>query len=210
VSHVAIIVPSVYNPLELYPMVRALSSRDHTYQVVSSPGVAAIKDELGPKKFNVHLTTDLLEGLVFDGAVLIAGPPYAVEPLWEDQPLIDFVREENRLGHPIAAACRLVNILCYADAVRGKEVTCYPIYRDQQAVRDNGGTLSDDSVVASGNLVTVEIGPSCALWASAFCDLLETGETDAVVSGGRIEPKLKASRKPIPQLAERSKDYGNA
>ncbi|MBI1992393.1 MAG: type 1 glutamine amidotransferase [Candidatus Omnitrophica bacterium] len=109
----------------------------------------------------------------FDGVVIPGG--YAPDLLRRDPAVIQFVKEAHRQGRVIGAICHAGWVLCSADVLRGKTVTCFSAIKDD--VVNAGATYVDREVVRDGNLITSRKPDDLPAFMRAILDALQGGST---------------------------------
>ncbi|MBI2496122.1 MAG: type 1 glutamine amidotransferase [Candidatus Omnitrophica bacterium] len=109
----------------------------------------------------------------FDGVVIPGG--YAPDLLRRDPAVIQFVKEAHRQGRVIGAICHAGWVLCSADVLRGKTVTCFSAIKDD--VVNAGATYVDREVVRDGNLITARKPDDLPAFMRAILDALQGGST---------------------------------
>jgi 4-methyl-5(b-hydroxyethyl)-thiazole monophosphate biosynthesis len=124
---------------------------------------------------DIEVTADTaLASVTADAVDMIAlpgGMPGAAN-LARDPDVQRLVRELAEAGKFTCAVCAAPIALAAAGVHRGKRITCYPGFEEQQA----GGTVVEDRVVVDGTLVTSR-GPGTALeFALALVEVLR-GQT---------------------------------
>jgi len=96
------------------------------------------------------VTIDKVSPKQFDGVVIPGG--YAPDILRRYPDVVRFVREMDQQGKLIAAICHAGWVLCSADVLRGKTVTCFFAIKDD--LMNAGAKYVDREVVRDGNLIT--------------------------------------------------------
>ncbi len=86
----------------------------------------------------------------FDGVIVPGGS--APDLLRRFPAVTRFVSDANRQGKVIGAICHAGWVLCSADVLRGKTVTCFSAIKDD--VVNAGATFVDQEVVRDGQLIT--------------------------------------------------------
>ena len=128
-------------------------------------------------------TTDL------DGVIVPGG--YAPDILRRFPAVVQLVREANRQGKLIGAICHAGWVLCSADVLRGKTVTCFSAIRDD--VVNAGATFVDQEVVRDGNLITSRKPDDLPAFMRTFLDALQGPPTPS--SRGRKATKPLSTRR---------------
>jgi protease I len=87
-------------------------------------------------------------------AVIVPGG-HAPDRMRRHREMVEFVRELNKEGRPIAAICHAAQLLIEADILRGRTLTCFSSVKTD--VKNAGGNFVDREVVVDGNLVTARV-----------------------------------------------------
>ncbi len=104
-------------------------------------------------------TLDAVVNERFDMVVLPGGGPGA-ERLGKDGRILDLLQRTAAEGRYTAAICAAPKVLALAGLLEGKTATSYP--GALQSVGGGGAHLSDDPVVADGEVITSR-GPGTAM-----------------------------------------------
>ena len=147
-KRVAILVEDLYQDQEVW----------YPYYRLKEAGVDVVLVGTGKKeykgKYGYPLTAERTAGQVsaqdIDGVIVPGG--YAPDLLRRYPAVIQLVQEANLQGKIIGAICHAGWVLCSADVLRGKTVTCFSAIRDD--VVNAGATFVDREVVRDGNLIT--------------------------------------------------------
>ena len=78
---------------------------------------------------------------------------WAPDTLRQDERMLNFVREMDKAGKIVAAICHAGWVLCSADILRGRKVTCFKAIKDDMV--HAGAEYVDEEVVVDGNLITL-------------------------------------------------------
>lgn len=124
-------------------------------------------------------------------AIIVPGG-YAPDILRRSSAVIQLVKEVNRRGKIIGAICHAGWVLCSADILRGKTVTCFSAIRDD--VVNAGATYVDREVVRDGNLITARKPDDLPAFMRAIIDALH-GRQPASSSRTRGRIKAASSRR---------------
>ncbi|PIQ83197.1 MAG: protease [Candidatus Omnitrophica bacterium CG11_big_fil_rev_8_21_14_0_20_63_9] len=116
-----------------------------------------------------HVTADQVSAAQFDGIIVPGG--YAPDLLRRHPAVLQLVREASQQGKVIGAICHAGWVLCSADVLRGKTVTCFSAIRDD--VVNAGATFVDREVVRDGNLITSRKPDDLPAFMRTFLDALE-------------------------------------
>jgi len=123
--------------------------------------------------FALNFDFDAVNARDYD-ALLVPGGR-APEYLRLNEKILQWVRDFDKAGKPIAAVCHGAQLLAAAGILAGRECSAYPACAPE--VRLAGGTYIDidvNQVHVQGNLVTAPAWPAHPAWLSAFLGLLGT------------------------------------
>ena len=147
---IALFVENDFEDSELTGPRDALRAAGATVVIVGPTAPA----EFTGKKLGTVVTSELAAGAAkakdFDALVIPGG--YAPDKMRMRHAMVDFTRDMNEAGKPIAAICHAASMLISANALKGKTLTCWPsIALD---VKNAGGMYVDKPVVVDGNIIT--------------------------------------------------------
>jgi protease I len=103
------------------------------------------------KSIRVDRTLETAHPGAYD-ALLIPGGHFNPDFLRQSERALEFVRDFDRAGKPIAAICHAPWVLISAGLVGGRRLTSWPAIQDD--VRNAGGLWEDTPVVRDGNWVS--------------------------------------------------------
>jgi protease I len=184
-TRVAILVEDLYQDQEVwYPYYR-LQEAGAEVVTVGTGSKTEYKSKYG-YPITPGTTAQRVSAAEFDAVIVPGG--YAPDLLRRDPAVIRFVTEAYRQGKMIAAICHGGWVLCSADILRGKTVTCFSAIKDD--VVNAGATYVDREVVRDGTLITSRKPDDLPAFTRTLIDaLLEPRPTSS--SHGRT-----ATRKP--------------
>ncbi len=146
---VGVLAADGFEQVELTVPVKALRKRGAHVDIVSvRRGSIRGMNLLWPgRKVRVDETVHKVRPEAFD-ALLIPGGFMNPDTLRQSEEVLDFVREFDRLGRPIATICHGPWVLVSAGLVRGRKLASWPGIQDD--LRNAGATWVDDSGVRDG------------------------------------------------------------
>ncbi len=115
-----------------------------------------------------NVTIDAVSAKQFDAVIIPGG--YAPDLLRRFPGVLALVREMHRDGRLLAAICHGGWVLCSADVVRGKTVTCFFAIKDDLV--HAGATYVDREVVRDGHLITSRTPDDLPAFVRALLDAL--------------------------------------
>jgi len=86
----------------------------------------------------------------FDAVVIPGG--WAPDYMRRNTAMVDFVREMDQKGKVIASICHGAWMLCSANILKGRTITCFSAIKDD--VVNAGATYFDKEVVVDKNIIT--------------------------------------------------------
>jgi protease I len=148
-KRVAVLVDNIYQDMEVwYPVYRLREAGAEVVSVGAKPG------ETYHGKYGYPIVCeksyDEAKPADFDGVVVPGG--YAPDIIRRYPKALQFVKEMDAQGKMVAAICHAGWVLCSADMLRGRRVTCFFAIKDD--VVNAGGIWEDSEVVVDKNLVT--------------------------------------------------------
>ncbi len=170
-KRVAILVEDLYQDQEVwYPYYRLKEAEVEVITV--GTGKSEYKSKHGypliPDTSADQVSVKDVDGLIVPGG-------YAPDILRRFPAVIQFVKEVHRQGKVLGAICHAGWVLCSADVLRGKTVTCFSAIRDD--VVNAGATYVDREVVRDGNLITSRKPDDLPAFMRTFLEALQTHAT---------------------------------
>lgn len=136
-----------------------------------------------------HTTAEKVSAREFDGVIVPGG--YAPDLLRRYPMVIRFVQEAHQQGKVIGAICHAGWVLCSADILRGKTMTCFSAIKDD--VVNAGATFVDREVVRDGNLVTSRTPDDLPAFTRTIIEALQARPTP--LADGRTSRKKATTRR---------------
>ena len=168
---IAILVEDLYQDQEVW----------YPYYRLKEAGVEAVFVGTGKPEYKSKFGYPLAPGASaeavsadeFDGVIIPGG--YAPDLLRRFPSVIRLAKDADRQGKLIGAICHAGWVLCSADVVRGKTVTCFSAIKDD--VVNAGATYVDRDVVRDGNLITSRKPDDLPAFMRTFLDALAAFES---------------------------------
>jgi protease I len=146
---IAVLVADQYQELEVwYPLLRFREDGAETIAVGAEAG-ATYASKKG-YAVTADKSVEAISPADFDAVVIPGG--WAPDFLRQDRRMVKFVQDMDRAGKVVAAICHAGWLLCSADVVRGRRVTCFKAIKDD--MQHAGAHYVDEEVVVDGNLIT--------------------------------------------------------
>ena len=195
-AKVLIVVVRRYNPGEFWPLLNALLSRGHEFDIVSTS--LNIQDEVRHEPNTLTITLDDIKSFKgYQGLVLVSGNPKDTEALWYNEKVLSLVSQADKQGHILGAICAAVPAI--RNVAKGKKVSAFPLKKALVMLHEAGALYQPVSLTTDTNLATAENEVMTLMWATNICDLLEGKEPTHVLHESPFKRKAR-ERRPIPQL----------
>jgi protease I len=172
-KRIAVLAADLYQEMEIwYPMLRFREGGAETVAV----GAEAGKTYSSKKGYPVVADKSIADCHVRDFDAVIVPGGWAPDTLRQDERMLNFVREMDKAGKIVAAICHAGWVLCSADVLRGRKVTCFKAIKDDMI--HAGAEYVDEEVVVDRNLITSRMPTDLP----AFCREIAKALATQVVS----------------------------
>ena len=148
-KRIAVLAADLYQEMEIwYPLLRFREDGAETVAV----GAEAGKTYSSKKGYPVvaDLSIANVHAADFDAVIVPGG--WAPDILRQDERILNFVREMDKAGKIVGAICHAGWVLCSADVLRGRKVTCYKAIKDDMI--HAGAEYVDQEEVVDRNFIT--------------------------------------------------------
>lgn len=173
-KRIAILAEDLYEDVELwYPYYRLLEAGADV-KIVGSGRAESFKSKHGLPA-TPDLSIDKTSAAEFDGVVIPGG--YSPDLMRRKPAMVDFVREMDKAGKPVAAICHAGWMLISAGIVKGRQATCFFSIKDDMVAA--GARYVDEPVVVDGNLITSRRPADLPAFLPAIIDALVRTRTAA-------------------------------
>lgn len=151
-KRIAVLVADYYQDLEVwYPLLRFREDGAQTVAVGAEKG----KTYTSKRGYPVVADKSLADVSAADFDAVVVPGGWAPDTLRQDKRVLGLVREMDRSGKIVAAICHAGWVLCSADILRGRKVTCFPAIKDDMI--HAGAAYVDEEVVVDRNLITSRV-----------------------------------------------------
>ena len=148
-KRIAVLAADLYQEMEIwYPILRFREDGVGTVVV----GAEAGKTYSSKKGYPVVADQSIADVRAKDFDAVIVPGGWAPDILRQDERMLNFVREMEKTGKIVGAICHAGWVLCSADILRGRKVTCFKAIKDDMI--HAGAQYVDEEVVVDGNLIT--------------------------------------------------------
>jgi protease I len=126
-KRIAVLAADLYQEMEIwYPLLRFREDGAETVAV----GAEAGKTYSSKKGYPVVSDVSIADVRAADFDAVIVPGGWAPDILRQDERILNFVREMDKAGKIVGAICHAGWVLCSADVLRGRKVTCYKAIKD--------------------------------------------------------------------------------
>jgi len=188
-QRVAILVEDLYQDQEVwYPYYRLQEAGAEV--VVVGTGKPEYKSKHG-YPMTPTTSADKVSASDFDGVIVPGG--YAPDILRRYPAVLRLVKEANQQGKVIGAICHAGWVLCSADVLRGRTVTCFSAIRDDMV--NAGAIFVDREVVRDGNLITSRKPDDLPAFLRTIIEALQEPRTSTASSRARAKTSAVSLRR---------------
>jgi putative intracellular protease/amidase len=196
-AKVLVICSRQFNGHELKNLLTGIRRGGHQYTLASTDYV--LEDEVTHNMIRCRLLVQDATDEGFDALAFSSGDMRDSEGYWTNPHCERLVKAFNDNGRPIAAICITVPAIRWA--VSGKTITCFPLVRSKDLLRQAGATLSPLSLCRDQNIVTAEHQMASQMWAEEFVALIDgKPKLYNLIDSGYSPPGIP--RKPIPVVED--------
>jgi protease I len=168
-----------------------LREAGYAVEVVGMQAGETLEGYQGKEKAKVDLSIDDAEVAEYEGLLIPGG--YSPDHLRIDERFVQFVKDFDQTGRPLAAVCHGPQLLLTAELQRGRTLTAWPTV--QGDLRQAGAVVKDQEVVVDDNWITSRKPDDLPAFSAKFIEELgeleERGEwqaRDEVESEARPSP----------------------
>lgn len=162
-----IIAPEQFNDTELVETRKAVESAGHLVHIASTQTGEA--EGMHGMFENVEVPLDHCSSHDYDALVIIGGYG-SVKHLWASSVLHDLVNAFYAEGKLVSAICVSPAVLAKAGVLIGKQATVWSMPETHDALKAGGATLSEQSVVVDGSIITANSPESAPAFGQALVD----------------------------------------
>lgn len=149
-SKVAFLLASQFEDSEMKVPYEAVKEAGHEAVIIGLKKDETLKGKKGEASYTADKAISEVKAADYDAVVIPGGS--SPEGLRSDPGILNFVKEFNSAGKPIAAICHGPQILISAGLLKGRTITSYPPLKDDMV--NAGATFKDEEVVVDQNFIT--------------------------------------------------------
>lgn len=146
---VAFLLAEDFEDSEMRNPYEAIVKNGHDAVIIGLEKDKELRGKKGTVSYTTHLSADEADAADY-AAVIIPGGK-SPSHLRENEAVLNFVREADRLEKPISAICHGPQVLLSAGLMKNKTFTSYPGIAEEIAV--DGAVFVDKPVVVDGNFI---------------------------------------------------------
>ena len=150
-----------------------LKEEGYQVDVIGVKAGEELKGYKGKEKVKAEKSIDQVKVEDYD-ALLIPGGQ-SPDRLRADRRMVEFVKEFDQAGKPIAAVCHGPQLLIAAHLVKGRTLTAWQTIQDD--LRQIGATVKDEPVVRDRNWITSRKPDDLQQFSDAIVEELERSES---------------------------------
>lgn len=165
-----VIAPERFRDEELFEPLQVFQSKNIATQVVST--TTGQHTGIMGKKVTTTKTIDEVKTKDFD-AIVIVGGGGSREYLWNNERLLNLLKEFNREGKITAAICISPAILAQAGLLKDKKATVFPDDEAISVLQKNGAIYLDEGVIVDGKVITGKNPESAREFGLKLVELIE-------------------------------------
>ena len=149
-AKVAFLLDTDFEDSEMKNPYEAIKNEGHEVVIIGNEKGYTCKGKKGTIEYITELSSEEALNEVFDAVIIPGGS--APEALRVNDVTIEFVKKLNESNKLLAGICHGPQVMISANAIQGKNVTCYKGIRDD--VKNSGANYLDEEVVVSKNIIT--------------------------------------------------------
>jgi protease I len=165
---IACVMGSGFEDSEFRVPVERLRAAGYEVEVVGTERCQTIVGKNKKEEVRVDRSIDDADPAEYEGMLIPGG--YSPDYLRADERFVDFVKQFDATGRPLAAVCHGPQLLLTAGLVGGRTLTAWPTI--QGDLRYAGAEVRDESVVVDGNWITSRKPDDLDLFSGRFIQAL--------------------------------------
>lgn len=162
-----------------------LRQAHYLVEIISESAGERLTGERGRETVTSDFGIDEVQVRDYEGLLIPGG--YSPDKLRADQRFIDFVKDFDRMGRPLAAVCHGPQLLLAAQLQRGRTLTAWKTI--QGDLRQAGANVKDQAVVVDGNWITSRQPADLDAFSSKFIEVLNELEEHGEWGPGETPPR---------------------
>jgi protease I len=176
VRKVAFILAPMFEDAEFKVPYERLRAAGYAVEVIGTTAGEELKGVKGKEK--VKADKAIAESLPSDYAALVIPGGFSPDKLRADSRFVQFVKDFDAQGRPLAAICHGPQLLEAAHLVQGRRLTAWQTVQDD--LRQMGAEVHDEAVVTDGNWITSRKPEDGEKFSAAILAALKQSEIERV------------------------------
>lgn len=170
---IACLLASDFEDSELRIPMDRLEEAGYRVEIIGFKAGAQLVGKKGEETVMTDLSIDDADPAEYEGLLIPGG--YSPDKLRADERFVNFVKQFDTTGRPLAAVCHGPQLLLSAELQRGRTLTAWPTV--QGDLRQAGAEVKDEQVVVDGNWITSRKPDDLEAFTAKFLE--ELGELEA-------------------------------
>jgi protease I len=167
-GRVACLLAAGFEDSELRVPLDRLRQAGYLVEIVGADPGERLEGERKRETVTTDFGIDEVQVADYEGLLIPGG--HSPDKLRADRRFIDFVKDFDRTGRPLAAVCHGPQLLLAAELQRGRTLTAWKTI--QSDLRQAGATVKDQAVVVDGNWITSRQPDDLEAFSSKFIEEL--------------------------------------
>ncbi|HVV48807.1 MAG TPA: type 1 glutamine amidotransferase domain-containing protein [Polyangia bacterium] len=167
-GRVACLLAAGFEDSELRVPYDRLRQAGYLVEIIGEVAGERLVGERGRETITADFGIDEVQVRDYEGLLIPGG--HSPDTLRADQRFIDFVKDFDRTGRPLAAVCHGPQLLLAAELQRGRTLTAWKTI--QGDLRQAGAEVRDQAVVVDGNWITSRQPSDLEAFSSKFIEEL--------------------------------------
>jgi len=165
---VACLLAAGFEDSELRVPLDRLRQAGYLVEIIGADPGERLEGERKRETVTTDFGIDEVQVADYEGLLIPGG--HSPDKLRADRRFIDFVKDFDRTGRPLAAVCHGPQLLLAAELQRGRTLTAWKTI--QSDLRQAGATVKDQAVVVDGNWITSRQPDDLEAFSSKFIEEL--------------------------------------
>ncbi|NMO96762.1 type 1 glutamine amidotransferase domain-containing protein [Paenibacillus lemnae] len=149
-SKVAFLIADQFEDSEMQVPYDEVKQAGHQADIIGLEKGSEVKGKQGKAQYTIEKSISEVNVQDYDAVVIPGGS--SPENLRLDSHILDFVKEADKSGKPIASICHGPQILASAGLLKGRTITSYPPLQDDMV--NAGASFKDEEVIVDRNFIT--------------------------------------------------------
>ncbi|HXT96541.1 MAG TPA: type 1 glutamine amidotransferase domain-containing protein [Polyangia bacterium] len=167
-GRVACLLAAGFEDSELRVPLDRLRQAGYLVEIIGAEAGERLEGERKREIVTTDFSIDEVQVADYEGLLIPGG--HSPDKLRADRRFVDFVKDFDRTGRPLAAVCHGPQLLLAAELQRGRTLTAWKTI--QSDLRQAGAEVKDQAVVVDGNWITSRQPDDLQAFSSKFIEEL--------------------------------------